>query len=335
MPAPFEAQRIDETSSRKAPQAPRPDAIARLLGHLFGTRRIGHLDLLSEGLSNFNYRVDLDPGVESIVLRIYGRDPSRCQKEADFLQSLRNKLPVPEVLHVDAGGCCGVGPFIITRYIEGISFRQLRRMGDSGAIAQAAYAIGKTLPAFSPYRSTDPAMLGTSPAIVGHFLNGPLAIPELIDSCLTSPTLRRRLDGRVRERIQAVAWSRARDLAGLQKETCLVHGDFSNRNVLVRRRRGRWVVAGVIDWELAVSGSPLYDIASFLQYERVRAPSREPHFSLGYRHGGGKLPEGWRQLARVVGLATQCEALTQTTLPAFVATEVAELVRETTAEESM
>jgi len=291
--------------------------------------------LLTEGLSNFNYRVDFDSGDEPVVLRIYGRDPKVCQKEVDLLRLLRETVPVPEVLRVYANGFDGVGPFIVLRYVEGITFRQLRRTGDEEAVAQAARSIGETLAAFHRHTFAERGTLGAGPAVTDHFLNGPNAIPEFIDSCLASPTLRRRLDERTRDRVHTLAWSRSPELARFQDENCLVHGDFGNRNVLVRRERGRWRVAAVIDWEFAVAGSPLFDIASFLRYERRLAPSREPRFSQGYERGGGKLSEDWRRLARIVDLTRLCEILAQEKLPADVVIEVAELVRETTEDNSI
>lgn len=319
-------------SSNEATRAPSLDTVKLLLGNIFGRTRVAHVQLLSEGLCNFNYRVDLNAGAEAFVVRIYGRDPNVCQKEADLLRTLRDKIPVPELLHVHANGFCGVGPFIVMRYVEGITFRQLRRTRETEAIAQAAYSIGETLARLGQHRFAQGGWLGAGPAVARRFPHVPNAIPALIDSCLASPTLQSRLDEQVRERVHELAWSRARELRRLEDEACLVHGDFNNRNVIVRRERGRWQVAAILDWEFAVSGSPLFDIASFLQYERKSSPSREPHFSLGYKSGGGRLPEEWWQLARVVGLKGQCDILTQPDLPAEIVTEVADLVRATTEE---
>src|ERR1017187_10023486 len=38
-------------------------------------------------------------------------------------------------------------------------------------------------------------------------------------------------------------WSGAPQFAELDREACLVHGDFNKRNLLVRRAGGRWTVA--------------------------------------------------------------------------------------------
>jgi fructokinase len=319
-----------------AAQTPTQDALARLLDHIFDAQRIAHVQLLAEGLCNFNYRVELNDGSQPCVVRIYGRAPEACQKEAALLQLLRAHVPVPEVLHVHARGCCDIGPFIVMRHVAGITFRQLRRTQDETAIAEAAYSIGETLAALGRYRFAQTGMLGANLEVsADRERNGAQALPELIDACLASPTLCQRLDADVRARVHALAWARAPELTRLQTETCLVHGDFNNRNIIVRRERAGWRVAALLDWEFARSGSPLFDIASFLQYEHLHRPSREPHFSRGYQRAGGKLPEAWWQLARIVGLSRQCETLTQLDLPAEIVTEVAELVRETTAEVSL
>ena len=122
-------------------------------------------------------------------------------------------------------------------------------------------------------------------------------------------------------------WSRAGQLATLGNEARLVHGDFNRRNLVLRCEAGRWSVAAVLDWEFAVSGSPLADLGNFLRYERASQPLAEPHFSAGYLHAGGALPENWRNLARLIGLTSMCESLTRDELPDDVVSELVELAR--------
>jgi hypothetical protein len=88
-------------------------------------------------------------------------------------------------------------------------------------------------------------------------------------------------------------------------------------------------VAAVLDWEFAVSGSSLADLGHFLRYESDYRPLAEPHFSEGYLHAGGILPEQWRTLARLVDLTALCESLTHDQLPSEVVAELVELVRAT------
>jgi aminoglycoside phosphotransferase (APT) family kinase protein len=126
-----------------------------------------------------------------------------------------------------------------------------------------------------------------------------------------------------------MVWSSALLYATLDREASLVHGDFNKRNLLVRRAAGRWNVAAVLDWEFAVSSSPLADLGSFLRYERTARPIAEPHFSTGFERAGGRLPHDWRRLARLIDLVALCESLTHDELPEDVTTELVELVRAT------
>ena len=154
-------------------------------------------------------------------------------------------------------------------------------------------------------------------------------MPRFVDQCLASPMLQRRVPSELLDKTQAAMWSHAAALGRAADETSLVHGDFGGRNLIVRRQAGRWVVAAVLDWEFAVSGSPLADVGHFLRYERRGRPAAERHFRAGYLEGGGRLPPEWRRLAGLVDLVAVCEALTHGGLPDAAGTELVELMRET------
>jgi hypothetical protein len=150
-----------------------------------------------------------------------------------------------------------------------------------------------------------------------------------VDLCLASGTLQQRLEPALCEGVHAAMWSALPELALCEEQTSLVHGDFGKRNVLVRQVKGRWAVAAVLDWEFAVSGTPLGDLANFLRYERTARPVAEPLFSNGYLQAGGALPAGWRGLSRIVDLVALCDMLTRESLPDDVTAELSELVRAT------
>jgi aminoglycoside phosphotransferase (APT) family kinase protein len=312
--------------SRETMNAPSAVAILEIVATVFPKRRVTSTEPLPEGISNFNYKVDLDSG-EPVVLRIYGRDPAVCQKEIDVLGLVRHQIPVPEILHANLAGLDMVGPYLVTRFVEGITFRRLRATRDSNAMAEAAGSIGETLAAIGRIDFDRSGRPGPDPCVVEPFLSGPNAIPVFVEGCFSSPVLRDRLDEPARERVRRAVWACANELGSLENEGRLVHRDFNNRNVLVRCKRGRWQVAAVLDWEFAVSGSPLVDIGSFLRYETDASPSREPHFSRGYVRGGGELREDWRYMARLVDLASLCELLTESDAPAAIVAEVCALVR--------
>jgi hypothetical protein len=73
------------------------------------------------------------------------------------------------------------------------------------------------------------------------------------------------------DRTHALIWSHAPELRRLYDA------------LMVRLVDGCWGGAAMLDWEFALSGSPLADLAGFLRYERARSPLIEPHFSAGYQ----------------------------------------------------
>jgi fructokinase len=284
---------------------------------------------LTTGFRNANFKVRLDARAGWIVVRIYEHDASLCQREIDLLRVVGATIPVPQVIFAEPAGLDGLPPFLLMQYVEGISFHDLKRSGDRDAIAPAAFSVGETLASIGRSTFAKSGWLAPGPTVTTPLFDGPDPTPHFVDLCLASPNLQRRMAAEVRERVSALLWSRAPQLAELDSQACLVHGDFGKRNLMVRCDGGRWSVAAVLDWEFAISGSPLVDLGHFLRYERVARPCAEPHFSCGYLHAGGILPPEWRLIARLVDLTALCESLTHDELPDDVTAELVELVRAT------
>jgi aminoglycoside phosphotransferase (APT) family kinase protein len=297
-----------------------------LQGPLFGSRVLA-AEPAGDGLRNSNFKLHLDPSPEPLLLRLYEHDASLCQKEIDVMRLVGGSVPVPEVVYSQSDGGPDSPPFALLRWIDGVSFRDLKRGGDADAIAGAAYAAGETLAAIGRFTFPNPGWIGPGPMAGPPLLEGSDPLPRFVDLCLVSQNLRERMPPALRDRTHTLIWWWAQRLAPLNRDTCLVHGDFSRRNLLLRCIAGKWRVAAVLDWEFAVSGCPLADLGSFLCYERAARPLAEPHFSTGYTRAGGKLPHDWRRLARLVELAAICESLSRDQIPEAFIPELVELVR--------
>jgi len=319
--APFESRWVRSEPRRLLPE--------RLLDHCAIPRSRVLTVESAGGLRNANFRIQLDAPSEWVIVRIYEHDVSICRKELDLLNLIRTSIPVPEVIHAEPEGWNNVPPFAIFRYVDGVTFREVKRGGDAGAIAPAARSIGRTLAAVHRMTFAKPGWLGPGPLVGDPLLEGCDAAPRFIATCLESENCRQRMDADLRKKILDLVWSHAAELAGIEQERRLVHGDFGKQNVLVRCVSGSWAVAAVLDWEFAISGSPLVDVGHFLRYERHARPLVEPHFSQGYCEAGGVLPSGWRWLARVVDLIALCESLTHDDLTGDVERELVDLVRAT------
>lgn len=303
--------------------------VERMTRVAFPRHRVLEYRPLSNGLRNANLLLTLDSLRSPLVLRIYQHDPSLCQKEMDLMRLVRPTLPVPEVVHASPHAGEDLPPFALLQFVEGVSPLDLKRRGDLEAFSQAAFSSGETLASISHFRFAKPGWLGPGPAVTAPLLEGPDPMPRFVDLCLAAPNLERRVPAELRDRIHNLIWQWAPRLASLDDDPRLVHGDFSRRNLVARQVADRWVVVAVLDWEFAISSSPLTDIANFLRYERASRPMAEPHFSTGFQQAGGVLPEDWRQLGRVVGLTSTCESLTHDGLPEDISTELVEIVRAT------
>ncbi len=295
------------------------DRVFRLCELLTPRRRVASAERLSGGISNSSFKIHFESGNEPIVLRIYKRDPAACQKEIDLLRALGQTVPVPEVLHAEPEGFGEEGSFIFLRYVEGITFRQLKATGDRRAIQEASYAIGATLGEIGKHNLTH----------LNHISDGACTMPEIIDSYITSPKLIARTGSALADRVRRLVACWASRLQAVINEQRLVHGDFRKQNILVRPDGNAWTVSAILDWECAFTGSPLFDVALFLRYERPEQPVAEPSFSRGFLDGGGRLCDDWKDAIRVVDLESLCRSLTATYLPPDIEREIVGLVAAT------
>ena len=325
---------------------PTLDEVRLLVAPAFPRRHVIGAEHLAGGLCNTNLKVTFDPPHEPVVLRIYRRDPAAYGKEIGLLRLVRQTVPVPEVIYAQAeapAGVIGVGPYALIEYVKGITFQQLKETKDLDAIQQTSSAIGKALAAIGRYQFNRPGLISESRRatdkaepelqVVGPYIEGRDPIPRILDSYLASANLQRRTGANLARRIHDYVWSWAPRLPQLDDEPdmvqSLVHSDLDQGNILVRLIEGKWVLAAVLDWEFAFSGSPLIDVGHFLRFERSARPLREPYFSRAFVEHGGRLPEDWRQIIRVIDLSGLCETLTHEELPRHALREMLALILAT------
>jgi Ser/Thr protein kinase RdoA (MazF antagonist) len=309
-----------------------PDLGRKMLACAFPSTGVRVSEPLSGGYRNANFKVHLDsPSLPVVVLRIYEHDASLCRKEVDLMRLVAKKVSVPEVLFANFTNT-DLPPFAILTFIDGISLRELKRAGNGDAIAQATQSSGALLAAVGGFTFSKSGWLSAGLSVTAPLLEGSEPLPRFVDLCLESPHLQRRVAPEVRSRVHELVWSWAPRLRELDCEKSLVHCDFGLRNLLVREERGRWGVAALLDWEFAVSGSPLIDVAHFLRYEVKERPLLEPHFSRGFQEAGGVLPLDWRQLSRIIDLSALVDTLVRAELPADVEKEIVELIHATVEE---
>ena len=123
-----------------------------------------------------------------------------------------------------------------------------------------------------------------------HSADADLGSAESFEAQRVDPYLRtiQRRHPDARDRDRRIHRSAARD-----DDVCVVHGDYSPKNVLVGRRTALWV----IDWEVAHRGDPAFDVAFLLNHLLLKSIHR-PQARAGYEACGRGVPRRVRAGSR-------------------------------------
>ncbi|WP_324740289.1 phosphotransferase family protein [Tsuneonella sp. CC-YZS046] len=274
------------------------EGLSRLLAEEGGA--ISDVRRMSGGASKeqFLFIYDGPRGREQLVLRM---DPlegllETCRRrEAQVLRAMRDVVPVPEVLYVDADGSALGLPGLVTSFVSGVakppqaaaSVSGLRTDFDEGWRALLA-----------------PAFMDNLIRIHGFdFRSADLPDFAVPDADPLQPALRQvnwwalawRDDVVDAFPIMAIAEGWMRENLPACNEPVLVHGDYRTGNYLFDPEDGR--VTAVLDWELAHIGDFHEDLAWNLQpifankgedgRERISGLFTREDFLEGYeRHSG-------------------------------------------------
>jgi aminoglycoside phosphotransferase (APT) family kinase protein len=193
--------------------------------------------------------IERPDGGGRLVLRQYGlanlaADPHVALAEYRLLELLhRAGLPVPRPYCADESGAILPGPWLLTEHIDGQTCTDaaaLAAFADSGAgftglLAQALADLHGT-----GLRAADVPFLPDAGTVVSRRL---ATAPARSDDALSEPAVRAAL---------AAHWP-----PPLVNRPVILHGDYWPGNVLWRDG----LLAGIIDWEDAMFGDPLADLA--------------------------------------------------------------------------
>jgi hypothetical protein len=72
---------------------------------------------------------------------------------------------------------------MLTRYVEGVTLRELVRISDAGAIEQAAFSAGETLANIGQCTFPKSGWLSAGPSVTAPLLEGVDANPRFVDLC--------------------------------------------------------------------------------------------------------------------------------------------------------
>jgi aminoglycoside phosphotransferase (APT) family kinase protein len=202
-------------------------------------------------------------GDDSVVLRIYRRDPGRAAVDASLLRLVRGLVPVPAVLDVRVATDVEPG-VLVTERLPGVPLdRYLREPPadlDWTRLATSLAAVLATLsgiPFLRPGFFTDATLEVSAKAMPGDLLEW--AHTHRSDSRLAS--------------WRDDDWRALLDLVDIAVDTStrsdrvvLAHGDVNPKNLIVDPRTAD--VIGLVDWEYAHAGSVHTDIGNLTRFDR-------------------------------------------------------------------
>ncbi|MFE3859963.1 phosphotransferase [Streptomyces goshikiensis] len=307
---------------------PRPVGLLDPATHTWLTRHalpgalIHEVDPLSGGFTNdmslLTIRRPDAAGAERYVLRHHRPCVSRfprntCAVEIAVLgRAAARAVPVTAVVAADPQGRATGRPTLLYRFVEGILLSQVLADGPASGEARAlGRAVGAVLAGIGRVELLRPGVFGDSSLVPAPDGADTLSdLPGFVDHCLVTGASDGPLSGADSAMLRALARRGPVALAAVAGEQNLVHGDFNPKNVLMRRRAGQWAVAAVLDWELAFSGSPLFDVGNMLRFAHEYPPAFTAGFVDGFRGGNGRLPADWLRLSRTLDLFALADILT-------------------------
>lgn len=276
-----------------------------MLRPLLGEAEVRGVSRVEGGLVNTTYRVEAGADHPVFAVRVYAAGPDAYASERRLLAALSGILPVPEVLLADDGGEACAHPFIVYRWIEGITLNDCRRRASAAELLDLAEPLGRLAARIAGIGGDGDVDVGWLPAVRVD------AALERARSQLGAGLARERLGGALADRLRG-RLEEAEPLLLSYERDGLMHGDFGGRNLLVGvGKGGRWEVRGLLDWESASRGAALWDVGSLFRYPRRYAPEFRERFARGYRAAGGELPRGWWWSARLLDATRLVDTLAE------------------------
>jgi aminoglycoside phosphotransferase (APT) family kinase protein len=307
------------------------DQIQALISPALKGAAVASVERVEGGLVNTLYRVTPADGGIPLCLRIFAAGEFAWETERKILARVSASLPVPQILLASRGDSDFPYPYLVYRWIEGVTLNKCRRHEPPAALLSLAGPLGHVLAGVASFSFAD-AYESESNAVQAK----PPTIEALLtanEEMLLQGLARKRIGGALADALWRRLDANAVHLSALDHAVCLVHGDLGARNILVAPAEdGDWRVSGLIDWEAAFSGSALWDVGSLFRYSKRYSETFRQRFERSYRDAGGTLPEDWFRTARLLDSTRLVEIFNEERELPVVFAECRELLEAVVAE---
>ncbi|TGB03724.1 phosphotransferase family protein [Halobacillus salinus] len=290
---------------------PNLETVQQVLNPFLKNEELLSQQVLSGGLNNTNIKITT--ARERYVLRIYNAQDETMEKERGILKFLKGKVPVPRVLYYGTSESVLEHAFLLLSWVEGEQLSEVIYKDQSSQIEEAAETVGRTLANIHAFKFPGAGLLNGKLQVKQAFETEESSFLAFIEELLFSGYAEKHIGAALCHRVWDFAKTQGHLLNHLENQNTLVHSDFNPLNVLVGEKDGKTAISGVLDWEYAMSGSPLMDIGNMLRYEEVTDPKLMRPFIVGYRKQGGQLPPEWLKKAKLLDLIALCDLLNRET----------------------
>lgn len=285
---------------------------------------------LAGGLANTNYHVTFAGVSHPIVVRFYTRDPQACAREAALLRLVAGVVPVPEVLYVESASRVFDYPYIALSWMEGTPLLDVVDGLPADEASGLAEALGAMAARIGSFTFPEAGFLGPDLSITERLVIGPEGLRYYLWQMLIDGQAGERLGADDTARLLAQIDQHADVLEPLVNQHALIHADYKDGNILVKREADGWRVTAVLDWEFAFVGASIFDLGMLLRREATLPAGFAAACVAGYRAHGGFAPRGWRRMTLLMDLINLCDFLNSDTVRGGMRDDISGLIRATT-----
>lgn len=303
--------------------------IEKAISFAFPEARIKTFDLIEQGGINSNYRVSLFDKDEELALRIATRGCESISKEHALINSMKDELPVPKAFYLETNNKSISQPFMVTEWLPGQTLEVTLNKNHNEAIeTELGKAVGTALAKIGARHFDSFGMLSPELKVVpwngepnhtkrnnnstlffemGEFDDVDVSVGFIAH--FLSKNAGNNLGIEKAKRVFEMVKKNAA-LFKASQQAHLVHGDFNTSNILVDQTSdGAWHVSGVLDWEWAHSGSPIFDITNIMRWKDVCRPAFRNSFIQAFVEAGGSLPDQWYERSLLIDLINLLEMI--------------------------
>src|SRR5215471_5196196 len=108
-------------------------------------------------------------------------------------------VPVPEIVDAVPDE---VRPYVLMRWVDGTTFREIKQRGDTAEIAEAGRSMGETLARIGSFSFPRPGQIGPDLEIGAPLMDGTNITGRFVEQCLESTVLQSRLDAAQRNQVR-------------------------------------------------------------------------------------------------------------------------------------